>query len=528
MVRYGYRDLVDALHLDSLVRPLERVALGENIPPHERPKRMRMLCEELGPTFVKLGQLLSTRPDLLPEAYTQELSRLRDDVKPVPFSEIATILTEEFGKPPSAMFEQIDETPVASASISQVHRAILPGGQVVALKVRRPGIEKVAQADLDILRHLAQLAERRLPTVAPSRPVSVAKEFERTLKRELDFTVELRTIDRCRTQFANDPEALIPQVFHEYSTSRVLAMEFIGGVGVDHPDVLIAQGLDLKVLASRGARILFKQIFRFGLFHADPHPGNLRVMPDGVIALLDYGMFGHLDALTRERIGDLLTGLLSEETDRVIRALDRLEVRGDDIDVSAYRRDVSELVSSYSDLTLEAINLKLLLSQLISVIRAHHLRIPPDLLLLIRALITTESLARALDPRFDIASALKPFLLQLARRRYSPRRWLTQAGHTADDLQRIATLLPDVLRHSLESIRRGELTLKFDLRNFEDLVRELIRASNTLAAGIVVAGLAVASALVLRVSVGGLSLGYIGFGLAMIGGLWMVWNMFKR
>src|SRR3954466_6075690 len=283
LVRYGYQDVVSALHLEGIMRPLERVALGDDVPPHDRARRLRLVCEDLGPTFVKLGQLLSTRPDLLPEAYTSELASLRDDVRPFTYEESEAILTEEYGRPPSEIFASIDETPTASASISQVHRARLRDGRVVALKIRRPGIDKVVSADLDILKNLAQLAERRLSFLAAYAPIALAREFERSLKRELDFNVERRTMERCQAQFAHDPTAHIPYVVAEYSTGRVVAMEFIGGVGVDDLEGLRRIGVDPAVVAIRGARILLGQIFEHGFFHADPHPGNLRVLAGGVV-----------------------------------------------------------------------------------------------------------------------------------------------------------------------------------------------------------------------------------------------------
>jgi ubiquinone biosynthesis protein len=528
LIRYGYRDVVAALHLEGLVRPIERVALGDGAPPHDRPRRLRMVCEDLGPTFVKLGQLLSTRPDILPEAYTCELAALRDDVRPFPFASAEAILADEYGRPPSEVFATIDPEPIASASISQVHRAVLPDGRALALKIRRPGIEKLVQADLDILKNLSQLAERRLPFLAAYGPTALAREFERSLKRELDLNVERRTMERCRAQLSRLSYAHVPVGYKEYSTGRVLAMELIEGVRVDDLEGLRRQGIDPAEVAVRGAKILLTQIFTFGFFHADPHPGNLRVLPGGVIAPLDYGMFGQLDARTRERIADLLIGLLAQDIDRVLRAMDALEIRGDGVDPKALRRDVGELVAAYSDLNLDNIELARLLRELIALIRAHHLRIPADLVLLIRSLVTIESVGRHLDPHFDIAAQIQPFIRQLTARRYHPWRLLSQAARTAEDLQRIATLLPDVLGHSLESIKRGELTVRFDLQHFERLVRQLTRASNTLAAGIVIAGLIIGSSLIVRAGVGPISLGYMGYAFAMACGLWMLWNMFQK
>jgi ubiquinone biosynthesis protein len=523
LVRYGYQDVVAALHLGGIVRPLERVALGNDVPPQVRPRRVRLICEDLGPTFVKLGQLLSSRPDLLPESYTSELASLRDDVRPFPFSEVESILCQEYGRALSEIFTSIDDKPVASASISQVHRVVMRDGRIAALKVQRPDIAKVIQADVDIIKNLAQLVERRLPHLAVYRPLALAREFERTIKRELDFSTERRTMQRCRMQFAGDPTAHIPLVIEELSTQRVIAMEFIEGVSIEDLEGIRRVHAVPEKVAVTGARILLKQVFEFGFFHADPHSGNLRVLEGGVIAPLDYGMFGHLEVRTRERIASLLSGLLAQDSERVIRALESLDVRREQIDSRSFRRDIGELVSTYSELTLERIHLGLLLRELVGVIRTHHLQIPPDLVLLLRSLVTIEAVGRNLDPHFDIAAQLYPFLRDLTLRRFRPERILSQTVRTTEDLRRIATLLPDLLSQSLESIKRGALKVHFDLEGFERLVRQLTRASNSLAVGIVVSGLFVASSLLFRV--GQATLAYAGFTVAFVLSLWLLWNM---
>lgn len=526
LVRYGYQDVAAALHLDGVVRSFERVALGAEVPPQDRALRLKLVCEDLGPTFVKLGQLLSTRPDLLPEAYTTELAVLRDDVRPFAFAEAEVILNEEYGRPVQEVFASIESTQVASASISQVHRAVLHDGRVVALKIRRPGIGKVVHADLEILKNLAQLAERRLPFLAAYNPLILVREFERTIKRELDFSIERRTIQRCQTLFEGDKTVHIPFVVEELSTVRVIAMEFIGGVAVNDLPGIRAMGVEPAEIARRGARILLRMIFEFGFFHADPHSGNLRVLPGGVIVPLDYGMFGQLDSRTRERIADLFTGLLAQDTDRVLRALDALDIRSEHADPVALRRDVSELVGTYYDLTLDTIDMGILLRELVAVIRTHHLHIPADLVLLIRSIVTIESLGRELDPHFDIAHQIQPFLRALMLRRFHPSRLLNRSIRAAEDVQRIATLLPEVLSQSLESIKRGELNVKFDLQGFERLVSRLTRAGNTLAGGIVISGLLVSSSVVLRG--GSTNLAYTGFTIGLILSVWLVWNMTRR
>jgi ubiquinone biosynthesis protein len=330
-------------------------------------------------------------------------------------------------------------------------------------------------------------------------------------------------MQRCRTHFAGDPTAHIPLVVEELSTSSVIAMEFIEGVSINDLPGIRRMNIVPAEVAVTGARILLRQIFEFGFFHADPHPGNLRVLPGGVIAPLDYGMFGQLDGKTRERIADLLAGLLAQDSDRVIRSLSALDIRSEKLDSRAFRRDVGELVASYSDLTLDTIDLSQLLQELVAVIRTHQLHIPPDLVLLIRSLVTIEGVGRTLDPHFDIAKELWPFLRDLALRRFRPDRILSQTVRTTEDLQRIATLLPDLLSQSLDSIKRGELRVQFDLQGLERMVRKLTRASNSLTVGIVTAGVFVASSLVMRS--GSITLAYFGFTAGAVLCAWLVWNM---
>lgn len=527
MMHYGYQDVLSALNLEGLAKPIEWVSRGGEPPPAERPKRVRLMFEELGPTFVKLGQLLSTRSDLLPAAYTEELAKLREEVAPFPFEEARRILEREYGRPLEEVFAWFDPKPTAAASISQVHRARLPDGREAAVKIRRPGIEKIVQADLDILRHLAELAEKGPEWLRAHRPKSVAREFETSLRRELDLGVELRTMEHFRARFGDDPDARIPEPFPEWSTSRVLAMEFVEGLPINDPARLRAAGIDPKETARRGARAMMRQIFEFGLFHADPHPGNLRVQSDGRIAILDYGMFGRLDRGTREVIAELLGGLMNQDTDAALRALDDLRITAELRDRSQLRRDVGDLIASYSDLSLRTIDLRVLLEELFAVVRAHRLRLPPDMVLLIRGLVTIESTGRTLDPDFDIGRELRPALRRVTLRRMSPQRLARESARAVSDFRRIAALLPDVLTNSLESIRRGELTLKFDLQHFEHLVRQLVRAANTLAIGIVLAGLLVAGSSLIQTE-GLRTMGNLAMGVALVMAVWLVWYMSRR
>ena len=412
---------------------------------------------------------------------------------------------------------------MASASISQVHRAVLLDGRIVALKVRRPEIAKVVQADLDIIKNLAQLVERRLPNLAVYRPLSLAREFERTIKRELDFSTERRTMQRCRLQFAGDPTAHIPLVFEELSTPSVIAMEFIEGVSIDDLDGIRRMDAVPDEVAVTGARILLRQIFEFGFFHADPHPGNLRVLPGGVIAPLDYGMFGQLDGRTRERIAGLL--------ERAARAGRRPRDPGPGIArypgrtarlprLSPRRRRAGRVLlraDARHDRPVAPA------SRAGGVIRTHHLHIPPDLVLLIRSLVTIEAVGRNLDPHFDIASAALPVHSRPVAAPLSPRSHLEpdRADHRRPSAHRHALARPAQPVARIDQARRAAGSFRpAGLRADGPAVDP---ASNSLTVGIVIAGLFVASSLVLRV--GSATLAYVGFATGLVLCLWLVWNM---
>ena len=397
-------------------------------------------------------------------------------------------------------------------------------GRVVALKVRRPEIAKLVRADLDIIKNLAQLVERSLPNLAVYRPLSLAREFERTIKRELDFSIERRTMQRCRIQFADDPTAHIPLVIEELSTPSVIAMEFIEGVSVDDLAGIRRLHAEPAEVAVTGARILLRQIFEYGFFHADPHPGNLRVLEGGVIAPLDYGMFGQLDGKTRERIADLLSGLLAQDSDRVIRSLESPRYPGRKARLarlSPRRRRARRLV-----LGADARHDRPVLAAARARDRdpyappAHPPRPGP------LDPVAGDHRGRRPPPRpsfrhCQVSSRRSSVIWRCER--FRPDRILSQTVRTTEDLQRIATLLPDLLSQSLDSIKRGELRVHFDLQGFERMVRKVTRASNSLSVGIVIAGLLVASSLVLRV--GSVTLAYAGFTTGLVLCLWLVWNM---
>lgn len=531
LAKYGLRDLASSLR-GSRRRQRD---LAEGRSGGTRPDRLRRAFEELGPTFIKLGQLLSVRPDLIPPTYAQALSSLQDAVAPVPFSAIEKVLARELGERWPEGFAHLDPKPVASASIAQVHRAYLPDGQEVAVKVQRPGIEQIIAADLEILEDLAHLVERRLPAGGSYDPVGMVREFERTIRRELDFEEEGHTVERFRRAFANDPTVHIPQIYWELSRARVLTLEYIHGIKISELAQLEAAGLDRRLIARNGAELVLKQVFEHGFFHADPHPGNLLVLPGAVLAPIDFGMVGYLDEGLQEALADLLVALIRRDARGIIRVLAHLGIEEQPAQHGPLQRDLTELLVRYGGLPLEQFNLEQWLNELLWLMRTHHLRLPAELVMVGKALTLMEGIGRRLDPGFVIVEQARPYMKKLLRRRLSPfgrREDLPEWLETARESRRLLQTAPGDLRAILAKVREGRLKIQFEHRGLERLVTDLDKASNRLAIGLIIAALILGSSWVTQAQGGPLlwdvpAIGLVGFSLALIlalGLLWAIWR----
>ncbi|MCZ6875651.1 MAG: AarF/UbiB family protein [bacterium] len=527
LVKFGYLDVVEALHLWKALRFGRRVLGTPEVTDASKPERLRLLCEELGPTFIKFGQLLSTRADLLPPEYLSELALLQDHAPHEDYATIHTILEQELRQSLSSLFSDIDPMPLAAASMAQVHRATLAQGQEAVLKVQRPHIQQTIAADLDILRDLARLAQRYLPDLRPLQPIGLVEEFARTLGRELDFLHELHNLQRCAKQFADDPTVYIPTVYPALSTSRLLTMEYIEGIKITDREALQQAGLDAKIVAVNGANALLKQIFIHGFFQGDPHPGNLKVLDDHVIAILDYGMFGMIDSETREHLALLLLGVADRDAAKIVRALVELEIMAPDMDRRRLRREVGILVDTHLAVPLEHLNLTAMLEEVLRIIRQHGLQVPPDFLLLLRALGTAESIGCELDPEFKIIQHLQPFAERLILQRYDPRYLLRKVGHTSSDIEELLTLLPTALAQIVQKLRRGEFHLGLEVQQLDRLIHEFDTASNRLTLAIIIAASIIASSLIMHTKMPPLlmdypALGMLGFIISGVLGLGLV------
>ena len=500
LVRHGLGYLVGALGLDRLV-PFHRGLLGHpsRSAAYTRPEHVRMALEELGPTFVKLGQIASTRPDLLSPAYQRELARLQDHVPPEPSAAIRAVIASELGSPVEALFASFDDQPVAAASIGQAHAARLHDGTEVIVKVRRPDALERVEADLALIQRLAQTASGRWELAARYDVIGLAEEFADTLRAELDYVREGESAGRIAASFAGDPAVRIPRVYWETTGTRVLTLERLRGIKIDDLAALDAAGIDRVALATRSSEIILKMIFEDGFFHADPHPGNFFIEPNGRIGLIDFGMTGTVDDHTRGQLIDVLLALTGNDTSRLADAFLALGVARGHVDRVAFEHDLARLVTPYYSRTLGEISIGALLEEMLAIIRTHRLALPRNLALLVKTLIMSEGLATRLAPDFRLMSVLVPYARRMVTRRFSPRVWGPRIGSAAEDAARLGLALPRRLDHLLGALERGDLEIAMRPSGFDAIVGRFERLANRLVLGIIAAafinGLAVLMAM---------------------------------
>jgi len=534
LARHGFGWLLGQLGLRP-PRPL-RWLLGGRPREVERttPQRLRLALEELGATYIKLGQILSTRSDILPDDYLAELSKLQDAVPPEPFEVIAAQITAELGSPPSELFAELNPVPLGSASIGQVHAARLTTGEDVVVKVQRPGVEAVVEEDLAILMDLARLAARRTVWGEIYDLPGLVEEFAHTLRGELDYVQEGRNADRFQHSFAGDPRIAVPHVFWRYTTRRVLVLERLHGVKIDDLQALAEAGIDKKALARNAAQVVLKMVLEDAFFHADPHPGNFLVLENGRIGLLDYGMVGQVDDATRDGLLYLLLAISNQDMDRIIDQLTALGVMGTSGQLERLRRDLAHLLSIYWGLPLKEIDVTRVLEESLDTARSHHLRVPTSLVLLAKTLAMNEGLARRLDPDFSTVDVLKPYVMELAWANYSPRHWRRRLLPTFADLSRLAVSLPRRSERLLTQLERGNISINVHVHDTDRVLGELNGMVNRLILGMIMSGFAVATALLMQVYfTTGLDWPVkwlLGIGMAIVIGLgsWLAFSILRR
>ncbi|CAI0904095.1 Probable ubiquinone biosynthesis protein UbiB [Serratia liquefaciens] len=484
LIRYGLQDVIRLLGLSNLLSGAE--GGSERQDDQTLPQRLRAALEALGPTFVKFGQILATRSDLLDASWTDELDRLHSQASTLSWEQLAPQIRADLKGDPHSLFAEFDETPLAAASMAQIYRARLHSGEAVVIKVLRPGLAKTIQADLRLLTYLAETVEQQSPALARYRPRQMVRALATALTHELDLTHEGNNCERVAQQFAQQPNVVIPKIYWQWSSQRLLVQEFLPGIAPENPQQLAAAGLDGPLLAQRGAQAFMKMVLEHRLYHADPHPGNVMALADNRVGFIDFGMVGQLSERRRNQLLLLLQAIAERESAGIVNTLIAWS-DSDPLDLLDLELAAQNFLDKQASATL---TLGKALTDLLVMVREHQLALPPDLVLLFKALITADGVLHRLDPHFDIIATLKPMLQQVMLQRYTPealqRRMLALGGEALDASEE----LPQTLRLLMRRLKGGKISADINVKNIDQLSKALERAAITLAIAIVTAAFA--------------------------------------
>jgi len=500
LLKYGFRDLTTRIGLPSV----RRIPLLQNreaqaaIARLTQPERLRRACEELGPTFIKLGQLFASRTRLLPKEFTDELKKLQDEVEPIEFDALREVVEKELKAPIESIFGSIEQNPLGAASIAQVHRAVLLSGEPVVVKVQRPGIAQNAALDLEIMQQIAWMMERHLEGWDVHRPTAVVEELAKSLERELDFSREAAHLERFAWQFDEEETIYVPKVYYTASTSRVLTMEYIDAIKASRLDQLAEAKLDRTEIASRIADLVMKQIFEFGFFHADPHPGNIHILPGNRICFLDFGLMGFVDIRTRETFVDMVWGIARRNEISVSNALLKLAASDSEPSREGLEADVADFMHQHFYRPAGEMKFAKLVTELFELTTKNRLRLPPDIFVMLKALSLTEELVRHLNPQHNLVEQAEPFMKKARLARLRPQRFAGSMLEFGRDFSELAREFPSELRRIISQIKTGDAKINFEHRGLEPAIESAERVSNRIAYALVLASLIIGSALIVH------------------------------
>jgi ubiquinone biosynthesis protein len=534
LFQHGFENIIALLGLRSLLtvpmrmvgRPLAESRLSTA-------EHLRLAAEELGPTFVKLGQILSTRPDLLPPDFLRELAKLRDEVPAFPFEQVRQTVERELGAPLGELFASFEETPLAAASLGQVHGATLLDGTAVVVKVLRPRIREIVETDLDILFEMARLAEERTPLGQSYPLVELADEFAATLRGELDYVREGQNAERFRRNFAGRPDVVIPKIYWQYTTHDVLTMQRLAGVKIDDLEGLRAAGLDPRQVALRAIDLIMQETFTDGFFHADPHPGNFFVLEGNIIGAMDFGMVGYLDQYTKEQLMRLFVAVVSRNVDEMVDELVQMEMVGRGADHRRLARDLQRFMEKYWGVPLEQLTFKGVFEDIMPIAFRHRLTLPSNLWMLGKTLVMMEGVGRLLYPELDVFEQARPYAEAAIRQANAPAAWLSRIGRSISDWGELWQLFPQRMPRLLDQLEKGELTLAIALSQMEAILKRLDRLVNRLAVAILLAALIIGLGLIIPrvttapLSIWGSALIIAGFVVVLALGVWLLWSMWR-
>ncbi|NLC06676.1 MAG: AarF/ABC1/UbiB kinase family protein [Syntrophomonadaceae bacterium] len=526
LARHGFGFLFDQAGLRDL---LQRKSMAEGVKRKGHltaPERVFHALNELGPTFVKMGQILSTRPDIIPWPYLEQLEKLQDKVQPFSFAQVQEVFYQEQDKTLDDVFIKFEPEPIASASIAQVHRAFLKTGEAVVVKVQRPDVQRTIEIDLEILFDLARLLETKTVWGKHYGLVDIVEEFAQSLRAELDFTAEGRNGERFVNLFKNDPTVVIPRVYWEYSTRRVLVMEYIDGIKMSATDQLREAGYDLRLIGQNFVNAIIKQIYIFGFFHSDPHPGNLAVLPGERIVFMDFGQVGRIDEPTKEKAVNLVLAMVRYDIDAVMRGLLDIGVVQRKINWAHFRRDISRLQQKYYGLPFSEIAVGEALRELVDISFRYKIRIPPEFALAIKCLVTSEGVLQQLDPQISLLELAEPFARRIVRQRMAPTEIKRTLVRSALEFSEFARRLPRQVENILGLMEEGEFKIQLEHQNLQRFSLRLNMIANRITLSILIASLIVGSSLIVNRTQGtflsNLPIAEVGYVFAAAMGFWLV------
>ena len=522
LTKYGLGGFVQRIRLGA--------AGGDEVHPDSRymstPRRFRKAFEELGPTFIKLGQVLSTRVDIFGAEWIEEFEQLQSNVAPIPSSEIYTLVEVYLGKPVSEVFRSIDPKPAGSASVAQVHRAELLDGTAVAVKIKRPDIEPVIQADLRILNHLARLMESEIPEVRRYQPVLMVAYFAKSLEKETDLSVELRYMQRFGQTFSDDPLVRIPAVYPDISNRHILVQDYIGGTLLKDTDLETMPHTLRSGLAGRITDTLFTMMLRQGFFHADPHPGNIFINDNGGITFIDFGLVGHLGNTRRREILNLINALTNNDALLIQYVLSDW-AQGDLPDENLLGADVLEMLLNYEHTPIRDLRVSQVINDITSIMRRHGLTLPGDLVMLFKTLITLEGVVKRLDGSIELLERAKPITEAAVKEQASAAHIARNAKTQLRTLLQMAESLPQDFFRLTRMLQKGKFGITLDLKQSDRISHQIDSAANRLTMGIVTAALIIGSSIVMSIETGPKFIGFVGYLIAFANSLWIIWSVWR-
>ncbi|MEA3307095.1 MAG: AarF/UbiB family protein [Elusimicrobiota bacterium] len=533
--KYGFGYIIERLNIDkSLIggkiakfKSVEKFHISDM----PVPVRVRKICEELGTTFIKIGQIVSTRPDIFPLEFCVELEKLQDEVPFVEYEKIKNQIISELDIQVDDKFVNFSHEPIASASLSQVHSAELKTGEKVAVKIQRPGIKNTILSDLEILSFLANLADKYFEESRSYNFPKIAREFRKSILRELDFTIEANNADRFSRNFKDDETVYVPSIIKDLSTSKILTITVVDGIKIINTDEIEKAGLDRKQIAVNGAKAVLKQVFKDGFFHADLHPGNIFALENNKVAFIDFGMTGFIDDRTKFYLVRLLSSIVDKDIPEIIEVFIEMGA-ADEADLKKLNEDLTDFLARYYDVSLKELNMKSLLGDLLDIISQDGIRIPPDLFLLIKTLVTFEGIGKKLDPDFNMAIHAESFIEDLIHQKYSPARIAKELKKFSRRFYNLAYALPKDISFILGKMKKGHFRVEFEHKGLENLIHVLDKVSNRISFSVIIAALIVGSSIIMQSDKGLMLFGFpilgiIGFVLAAIMGLWLAISILR-